>query len=184
MVNFLMFISLLIAGIAQAAVVPSGVPSITLGGYTAQTASHPPAQGIVQIDSSDTSTFTLYAGALTNGGSGVVYPFRKNGSIYSTHATKRTYCRSIRYRVGSASGGFQLMSATATFADAATTGSLTGPVYQCGAAAAYCMSGNIGANVMVTEGLLYEFAAGAVFPGVQFSDNTQFYQVYLTCKEI
>lgn len=180
MVHLLSFL-FLFSLTAQAAVTPSGVPSAGLGGYTTAAASVS-APANLHIAAEDTRWFTLYAGDLSANG-GTFYPFRRSGDIYQAHATKTTYCRNIRYRTGAASGGFQLMSATATFANETASGSLTGPKYQFGSASEYGMTGGLSANSVVNEGFLYTFAA-TTWPGVQFGDNTQLYQVYLTCIEI
>lgn len=157
-------------------------PYVSVGGNGQSVASVMPNPPSIVIPSNDTTWFTLYTGLLSVG-NGVTYPFKKNGVIYQVTAGKSAYCTSIRHRVGSASGGFQLLSATATFADAATTASLTGPVYQCGAAATYCMAGSTTANTIMNESIMYKFGA-ATWPGIQASDNTQLYHVALHCHEL
>ena len=181
MVNLGIILALLFSFTASA-IEPSGVPSVQIGGYMSQVASMPNIQGNVFDSLTSTKTFTLWAGTLACSGNDV-YPFRKNGDLYQVTSGKTARCSSIRYRVGSASGGFQLLSATATFANGATTASLTSPKYQFGAANNYGMSGPSSANAPTVEHLQYTFGS-ATWPGVQCADNTQLYQVYLVCNEV
>jgi hypothetical protein len=165
------------------AIITSGVPAATLGSVgfhnTTISGSHP---GGLVVPGPTSEVFTLYAGTLSNGGSNVHYPFYKNGSKYQVTSGKRFIVSSIRHYVGSANGGFQLVSATATFSDATASGSLTGGVFQFGAAATYGMTGHQTAKTLMVEAMRYVFAA-QTWPGVQFADNTQIYQVFVTGSE-
>ncbi len=182
MVNLVSFLALLFSFNASAAIVPSGVPSIQLGGIGSQLANSQATPGSVLVSGSDTAEFTLYAGTLSLGGGGTVYPFKKNGVIYQVTAGKTARCSVVSHRVSSASGGWQLMSGTATFADATASGSVTGGVWQCGAAAVYCKAGHVTGNTTTVEGMQYVFGA-STWPGFQGADNTQLYQISLVCHE-
>jgi hypothetical protein len=174
----------LLFSLNAAAIPPTPIPggSKNFGGITTQVASFPAGNQSLSVAPGDTTYFALYAG-LNAVGNGVTYPFLKNGVLYQVTAGKTAYCESITYRTGAASGGLQLLSATATFASGTATGSLTGPVYQCGGAGVYCLHGALTANAPVTEAMPYAFAA-STWPGAQFADNTQMYEVRLVCHEI
>lgn len=150
------------------------------GGYNSSTVAGVP--GDVIEGTSGRSYFMLSVGVLSLDGSNVHYPLRRNGVIYQVTAAKTCRCEKIRYRVGSASGAFGLVSATATFANATASAGLTGGVLQSGVLDIYSMSGHVTANAVVTESIIYTFGA-STFPGVQMADNTQLYQVYLWCYE-
>lgn len=182
MFNLIKFISVFLLPLTAAAVSPSGVPSITLGGYASQLASSPYSPGGIVVPASDTSYFTLYAGSMS-GTNTYVMPFRKNGVIYQVTAGKTCRCDWINYRVGGASQGFQLMSATVTFANNADPAGLTGAVWQNGASNVYSMAGHTTANTQVTQGTQYVFAA-STYPGFQQEINAQLYHVSLICREV
>lgn len=183
MMKIIFAVFLAFAFTLQSAVCAGFAPVKTHGDYGSQTASMPFMQGSIAVNATDTSYFTLTIGVLSLGGGATYYPFRRNGAIYQVPVSKTCRCEQIRYRVSSASGGFQLMYDTVTFADATANGTLTAPVRQSGSNANYAMSGGITGNAVVTEGFIYSFPASS-FPGAQMSDNTQIYQIYLTCREI
>lgn len=183
MVHLVTILSLLFSFSAWA-VAPSGAPVITLGGvYINNTTQNGGIGGGIVVPSNDITWFTVYAGTLSNGGTNVYYPFRKHGVLWQVTTGTKAYCKSITVRVSSATGGYQLVSATATFADATAAGTLTGAVHQCGSSAAGCRSGHITANTEVTKQEVYVFdgSAATVWPGAQFFDASQVYQISLTC---
>jgi hypothetical protein len=135
---------------------------------------------IIQIGGTDNSSnittlpdnpegfFTIVSGG-GSPASGKVWPFRKNGALYQVTNGKTFVTTKVVCWTSSSSGYFQLMSATATFANDATTGSLTGPVYQSGAADRYqhiTQSGT--ALVPQHAGVIHSFS-GDSYPGVQFN---------------
>lgn len=184
MLNFLIIFLTLTAAIPANAVVPSGAPVSTLGGvYINNTTLNGGIGGGIAVPSNDTTWFTVYAGALSLGGSNVHYPFRKNGVLWSVTTGTKAYCKSSTVRMANANEGYQFVSATATFGDATASGSLTGGVFQCGATATYCRLGHVTANTEVTKQEVYVFdgSAATVWPGVQFADNTSVVQASLTC---
>lgn len=180
---FYLVLSLFISVNAFGAAGSGNVSEATsLGGFGVAVAGVQSAMpGGISVANGNTAQFSLYAGAMSVG-NGVTYPFYKNGVLYQVTAGKTCRCDKVRHRGGSATGGWQLLSATATFANATATASLTGPVYQCGAAAVYCQAAHTTANTTWVEGLQYVFAA-STWPGAQFSDNTQLYHLELSCHE-
>lgn len=169
--------------------IPSTFPYKCLGGSGENTASVSGFGCSVMVPVTDTTWFSLYTGALSVGNA-AVYPLYRGMSAagvstsaaYQVPAAKVLECVQSEIRVGSATGGWQLMSDTVVFAAAATTASLTAPTYQCGAAAVWCQTGHQTANTVKTEGFTYRWSA-SVFPGAQFADNTQHYSLKLLCRE-
>jgi hypothetical protein len=108
--------------LANTAAAPQGAATIPLGN---------PSQASGGV-------FTIYAGDLKNATATDHYmPFYKNGVLYQVSNGKSAYCFAMTSVSLSSNINFTLMSATATFADNATTASLTGAKYQAGVARAH-----------------------------------------------
>lgn len=122
--------------------------------------------------------FTLECGINPTGGN--FYRLYKNGAQYQVTAAKTCQVVAISYYAGTVNDQvFQLVSATATFADNAS--SLTGPVYQYGASGLYGF-GAIATYTWYTTSQTYSFAA-STFPGVQ-AHNASRCGMFIICKEV
>jgi len=175
-VNFFLIILSLFVSITAQAVVPSGVPSITLGGAD----TYPGNLVIPESNIGSTGGyFTVMAGSASEG-AGDFYPFWKNGVAYQVTSGKTAYCTALMFAGGQAFNTMQLVSATATFANGAS--SLTGGVYYCGAAGNYCLGSGTAANTYNPMGVSQTFAA-TTWPGIQTQATGQIYSVLMSCKE-
>lgn len=123
--------------------------------------------------------FSLYIGATVSGGS-YFTPFYKNGSIYQVTPGSTAYCFDMTASSSYTNPTFpQLVSATATFANNATT--LTGAVYQCGANNTACLV--IGANsVPIAVPGVYKFGS-STWPGIQAYNFPFIYMFHMDCFE-
>lgn len=97
-----------------------------------------------------------------------VAPLYANGVAYQVPGGKVFYVTKVCYEGTATSSPFQLLTATASFAVNATTASLTGPVYQGGAAGGHQYYIAV-ANTPTCKSELYQFAA-STFPGIQERD--------------
>lgn len=181
MVNFLIFVSLLIAGLAQAAVVPSGVPQAVLGSTASVSGSLTVTPGAF-TGTGTNGLFRVYAGdssgALTASNH---YPFYKNGTAWQAGANG-AYCFNMIAANGTAQQQFQLSSDTVPIAFGATNASLTAAKYQSGAAGRYVLVTNAGTSPVHTpiEGW-WKFGAN-VYPAFQAGASTNFF-ISMTCFE-
>lgn len=189
--NFL-GILLLFFAIAAHAVVPSGVPSANMGGggsFVAGVTSSFPGNMNLQINGS-ASTFTLHGGTGSCSGGNAAYPLFRNGSAGSFAPTipigKSWRCYNLKYRVGSATGGFQFFTSPTAFPNAFAGASITNGTFQFGAVSTYGMHGHTTANTPMVMFSEYDFSASATAvatPGFQCADNTQLYDISLDCQE-
>jgi hypothetical protein len=103
-------------------------------------------------------------------------PFRKNGSLYqvSTSAGVKAYCMNVRAASATALSLFQLMSATVTFADNATTGSLTGAKYQGGVVGSYASITGPSGSVPAPVPGSYVFDNSS-WPGIEIASSNNYY---------
>lgn len=134
MVNFLKIFLMFVCLPSYAAVIPSGVPSITVNGIGTNNTNS--VLLLQQLGWNGTSTiFTLNCGGL-NGGTTVnqANPCAKNGVLYQVTAGKKATCFNMSGSVSSGNVTAQLVSATATFAANTAVGTLTSPTYQTTAA--------------------------------------------------
>lgn len=116
-----------------AAVNPTPGPAINLGHQTTTSAQMSPI--VVSDGTNSRGWFTLIAyGEGTNAN---VSPFLKSGVKYQVPSGKTAKCYGISGQTSAANSSFQLIYADSTFAHDATTGSLTNPVYEGGAAGQY-----------------------------------------------
>jgi hypothetical protein len=173
-------LALLISISAQAAT-PGAVPSVTVSAPGANT-------GSVSIPPSDLSgagthgIFSLFIGI----GSDVLndfYPFIKSGTgaAYQVTAGKTAYCFDGTSSGSPANSLFQLVSATSTFANAAS--SLTGGVYQSGSANLYPWTTGSTINVQGINPGVYSFGA-TTWPGIQAGGtSTTAYTIHMDCFE-
>lgn len=132
-------------------------------------------------DSNSQGYFTIYT-YNTAPTAGNVLVLKKNGSAYQVTAGKTFKMSKICYASSVADGDFQLLTATASFADNATTASLTGPVYQAGAAAGYFFHTSATANQIQCWSASYDFGA-STYVGIQARTANSYY-VAITGKEI
>lgn len=123
--------------------------------------------------------FSIYTGQSITGGN--VGPLYKNGVAYQVTAGKTFVVNKICGAITASNARFQLISATASFANNATTASLTSPVYMGGAA---------GADVLATQtsGQFYCFSvnyslAASTFVGFN-GDSSTGHNIVVTGKEI
>jgi hypothetical protein len=149
-----------------------------IGGNTSQ-------PGNITVPNTDRTYFTLFAGVATSV-NGHFYPFYKNGALYQVPSGKTAACENIQI-IGTASNeALSLMSATATFAQNAT--SATGAVYQCGTDSVPCMLtiGPAGSTTLPGATIIpggYDFAA-TTWPGFQPITGSADIAVQLQCREI
>ncbi len=123
--------------------------------------------------------FSIYTGQSITGAN--VTPLYKNGVAYQVTAGKTFVASKVCGAVGSANARFQLISATASFANNATTASLTGPVYQGGAAGGTVLALTT-SNVFACFSINYSFSA-STYVGIQ-GDSSTSQNVIVTGKEI
>lgn len=136
-------------------------------------------------DGSSPQVFSIYAAAVSTLTAGNVYPFYKNGVIYQVTSGKKAYCFNFSaVDIVSSNHGIQLLSATATFANNATTGSLTGAVYQGGVAGNYVWLASSGGQTGADTPLPGTYTFGAsTFPGYQWQNGTFNSSVHGLCYE-
>jgi hypothetical protein len=148
---------------------------ITMGGNNT-------ADNLVIPEANTQGYFSLYstpAGAAAAGTMGVFY---KNGTPYQVTAGKT--CKVVKvyfYSSNASSNQFQFVSATASFANGASTASLTGPIYQGGAAGNYVFSNPNTQFVSSTYSANYDFPASSY---VGYVGGTGGLLIILLAKEI
>jgi hypothetical protein len=146
---------------------------LNLGGFNATPG------GLVIPEANTQGYFGLYAG-LTSG-TNTYAPFIKNGTIYQVTPGKICYVVGFAFLSGTVGDRCQLISATATFANGAST--LTGAIYQGGApggTGGFYIYDIQTAYVPVQSFFPYQFAS-ETYPGFQgTAANTS---VILLCKE-
>lgn len=136
--------------------------------------------GLLIDENNSNGYFSICAGGVP-GTAGFVYPFYKNGAIYSVTASLKFKVRSMMYfGLTTATNMLQLMSDTVTFSEGAAVGTLTAPKYQFGVSGTYGMP-ITASGAWVRMGLTYEFAA-TTFPGIQIG-QLAFASVVLIGKE-
>ncbi len=183
MVNFLSVLVFLFSLNSFAAVLPSGVPNV--GSLPTLTTPAGNAQvGLSDIGYNGEKVFMLSTVTTVNAVANGNHPFTRDGSatIYTVPAATSTYCFSGVYAGDTANAYWQLMSATASFTAGATSGSLTGGIFQAGASANYFyrVIGTLDQFYPVPM-TGYRFLAGS-FPGIQ-SGGTTGVRVILNCFE-
>jgi hypothetical protein len=170
MKNLICLVLLLMSGSSFA--LPSGSQNaLQLGGIVN-------SDNLVIPEANSQGYFTLY----TNDGTktGTHYgAFYKNGVAYQVTAGKTFQVTKICIATVAANTTFQLMSATASFAENAA--SVTGGVYQSGVAAGNSLQ-STAANTYVCYGSTYSFAA-STYPGFGAGGTTNYY-LAVTGKEI
>jgi hypothetical protein len=125
--------------------------------------------------------FALYTSgvAITSGN---VAPLYKNGVAYQVTAAKTFKTTKICVASGAAPVfNYQLITATASFAANATTASLTGPVYQSGAAGGYSLMNAAAAGVYTCFDATFDMAA-STYAGYQSNSTNN--SVIVIGKEI
>jgi hypothetical protein len=179
MVSLLSFLSLLFAFTAQAGVVPSGVPSLGLGG--ASTSGSAVMPNLVIPEANTQGYFTIYC-AFVPGSNGYVAPFYKNGALYQVTTGKTFKVVAIMF-MGDASGvGTQLLSSASTFATDSAVAGLTTPLYQGGTSGKY-VHRTATANVYNTYYVSHDFTS-LTWPGCQGSSTGNSISVIVIGKEI
>ncbi len=141
---------------------------LSIGGFDA-------AENLTIPESNGPGYFTLYAQV---GTSGMFSPFFRDGVQYQVATGKTCKVTKILATCTTTGESFQLVSATATFA--ANAASITGGVYQLGAAGLY-IPNTTTALVAIGYSLTYQFTA-LTFPG--FQANSGGSSVMLICKEV
>lgn len=123
--------------------------------------------------------FTLEA---SGNGAASFFHFYKNGVVYQVTAGKTCKVVSVSYSGGSSGDqNIQLMSATNNFTDGVGSGSITGGVFQYGAAGNYG-GPSVTAFQWYTLAQTYDFAA-TTYPGFQ-SHNASRNTIFLIAKEV
>lgn len=121
--------------------------------------------------------FTLYMGK--GGTVSDYYILYKNGTAYQVTSGKTCYVVGIGMNAPGSGNNIQLISATAPFADGAS--SITGGVYQGGASGNYpVLQGAAGTWVYYPT--TFQFAA-STYAGIQAGGTANPYGVYVICKE-
>lgn len=159
------------------AITPASPPPgyIAFGGHNTTAVIVPPL--VVTTERNPLGWFVL-----TNNGnptSNNVTPYLKSGVAY-THATRTTVCVGAFGQTSAANSPWQLVYADAAFAHDATTGSLTNPVYQTGAAATYS---SVWFSLVPSQMSFYFEIPAGKYLGVNIStpSNTS---VYTVCRVI
>lgn len=123
--------------------------------------------------------FCLYGGGnVTNNGFG---PLVKNGVAYQVPNGKTCKVVGGIFACSAAGDTFQLCSATSTIAQQA--GSLTGGVYQGGAAAISCIV-TAAASIPTVMGITYSFAQNTFAGWQNVASGTNYFSIILVCKEV
>lgn len=162
---------------ASFAATPGNAPILTIAAPGQQTQALSIPLSCLSTGGCPTQVFSLYVGGFSMTGS-AVYPFWKNGALYQVTSGKSAYCVNGTAAASTGSLSYQLVSSTATFANA---GSLTGGVYQAGASANDVDLVGANANVPGAVPGSYVFAA-STWPGIQSGGNLVFF-VHLDCFE-
>ena len=172
MVHFLVAALFLFSSIAQAAVVPSGVPSIDVGNLHIASES--------TYSSSNTSGWFMLTGSGSPGASNF-NPLYRNGDAYQVPAGFTTKCVSLEWGANGAGATMQLVadaSAAITVGDTA----LTAGVFESGTSGIAAHANNT-SNVYVAEPLIYNFDSEDYVGWQQITAATNFY-IRIVCKEI
>jgi hypothetical protein len=174
MVNFLgLFFALVLSTNSFAAVVPSGVPSRSIGGTDGY-------QLPISILNTDVTYFMINAG-VASGTTNNFYPFYKNGVQYQVTAAKTARCEHMVFSSGAGSNlQFALVSSLTSYAQNAA--SITSGTFSQGATGIPSFNTHPTAGTMKAESIIYEFGALS-FPGIQGQSANNF-SVQLFCREI
>lgn len=164
----------LLLGAAANAAVPAGVPQVTLGSTSSAAPITIPESSL----SGTTGWFTIIAEGTP--GAGNYEPFYKDGVAYQVSGGVKAVCISMSYTTSATTDGFQLMSATASFARGAS--SVTGGVYENGVSGEYYHYAAV-AHQLVNTNFMYRFGA-STYPGIQASSGAVKVLAILTCKEM
>jgi hypothetical protein len=139
--------------------------------------------------SSGPSYFMLHASSNNQTtGANSFFPFYRDGVLYQVGngaGSVKTYCVSLQWWASATNSSFQIVSATATFANNAS--SLTGPIYE-GGVSGVGMHNSLGAPIMQNEGITFTFGTGSnsvthTWPGVQINVVSTGMSIHLLCKE-
>lgn len=121
------------------------------------------------------TVYSVFAGDVQNSLSASnFYPLYRDGVAVTAPIGHKIHCFNFTMTSGSVANGLQLVSATASFAFNAA--SLTGGVYQMGAAGKYNMIQSTGTNQGSPQAGTYTFdgTSAAVFPGIQVAAATTY----------
>lgn len=137
-------------------------------------------ESLIGISSTSGGYFALSVGLNTT--ANYYAALSRNGVLYQVPNAKYTWCPVAIVVSQTANSLMQLVSATSTFVASGVV-SLTGGVYQGGAASQYLMNSGPTAGSLVALPVLYTFGQNT-WPGVQFNNaGGTFGSVLLICKE-
>lgn len=179
MVRVLGLFSLLFAFTAQAAIVPSGSPGLSLGGVAGSGAHISTSENNLYHATQNTGGyFMLHAGG--NPGINNFNPFYRSGVAYQVSNGYTCVCRSITFNANTNNSTFQLVSDTAAITTNDTA--LTSGVFQYGASGQYGMRVQT-ADTFYTMPFQYSFTS-QTYPGWQSGTTSLSATIMLWCKEV
>lgn len=189
--SLLVFIlSFLGATTAEAAIPGTAAPTIGLGvgGAVISPTSNIPLSNPTGAAGTN-AVFSVYAGGgFTSGniyhlygGAGTAGSGSSQGQQFRVTTGKTAFCFNLSALSGTANGSYQLASFTATFADAAASGTGVGPVYQCGAKDTACNATGAAYTVTAMPGLYVFYSQ--TFPAINTTTTQTTNIVHLDCYE-
>jgi hypothetical protein len=175
----LLVLSFLFAAANAFAAVPGNAPILTIAAPGQQTqALSIPLSCLSSGGGCPGQVFSLFAGNNSMTGNDY-YILYKNGVAYQVGASTKAYCVNSTAATTSASDGYQLFSATASFANGAS--SITGAVYQCGSPGLNCTPANSTTYVPYPVPGIFVFGS-STYAGMQPASSAGYF-IHLDCYE-